>query len=182
MRILSTLLVLGFTFAFIIYNHVVEFGSVGFRYIPWDTTVDKKPFSGITYKFHANSWHLYKIQFFWEGRQEMTEHRWFANSIKWQELEFKNGLRHGVHKGWYNTGKVQFYKTYVDDKVHGEFWGWHPNGEVSDYHVFHHGEQIVYKSFIGDGKPYFNYVYRNGKRVGLQGGDYCKSKQVANNL
>lgn len=178
----KTLFVVFFTvvaFAYVGHQHTLEFGASGFNYIPWETTYNNKPFTGITYKFHPDSWDIYKLQFFWRGKQELTEHRWFKNGVKWQEFEFKNGLRDGVYKSWYKTGKVQTYKTYVKDQVHGEIWGWHPNGEVSDYHVFAHGEQIVYKSFISDGKPYFNYVYRNGKRVGMQGGDYCKVKKVS---
>lgn len=173
------LLIFGLSLGYFVNFHVVEFGAPGFRYIPWKTTINGKPFSGVTYKFHEQSWNIYKIQFFWQGRQELTEYRWFSDGVKWQEMSFVRGLREGPTKNWYPTGKVQTFKNYSGDKLNGEVWGWHPNGEVSDYHVFQMGEQIVYKSFISDGKPYFNYVYRNGERVGMQGGDYCKTQRVS---
>ena len=80
-------------------------------------------------------------------------------------------------KLWYRDGKVQALKNYVNGLADGEFWGWHHNGEVSDYHVFKAGKQTIYKSFISDGKPFYNFVFDGNKTVGLKAGSFCKTKK-----
>lgn len=157
---------------------IVDFGHPNFRYMPQYAKYNSEPYTGISYKFYGQTWKLYKIQFFWQGKQELTEHRWFRNGKKWQEIHYQQGKRHGFHKSWYSSGKVQFIKHFQHDMASGEFWGWHSNGVVSDFHYFIHGKQVVYKSFISDGKPFYNYVYRDEKRVGMQGGNYCKVKKL----
>lgn len=158
-------------------NYIVRFKDPKFTYRPDHTLYDAKLFTGMSYQLHGKSWRLYKLQFFSEGKQQLTEHRWFSNGKKWQEIGFKDGKKHGKHLAWYKSGHVHYIKNFVLDLPEGEFWAWHDNGKVSQYHFFKMGEQVIYKSFIGDGKPFYNYVYRGNEREGLQGGNFCRTRK-----
>ena len=162
-------------------GHVLEFENQDLKYIPSTATYQSKSFTGVSYQFHGNgdTWNLYKLQFFWKGKQELTEHRWHPNGVKWQEIEFQNGQKHGQDRAWYQTGDVLSLKHYVHGESRGEFWSWHSNGVLAEYQYFIEGKQVIYKSFISDGKPFYNYVFKDKRRIGFQGGSYCKSKKVS---
>lgn len=162
---------------YLFYFHTVSFTDKRFQYSNLGTTLEGKAFTGMSYQLHGNK-QLYKIQFFINGKQVETEHRWYSNGVKWQEAQYKDGNLHGTLKVWYRDGKVRMLRSYIDGEAHGEFWGWHPNGVVSEYHKFEMGKQIIYKSFISDGKPFYNYVFRDNKTVGLKAGDFCKTKKL----
>ena len=158
-----------------VFNFVTEFKDSNFEYLGYTAKYQNEAYTGMTYQFHPNK-QLYKIQFFYDGKQTLTEHRWYDNGVKSTEIEFANGLRHGQHRLWRPDGQVQYLKNFKHEKKHGEFWGWHPNGTVSNYHYFENDKQIIHKTFISDGKPFHNYVFRDEKRVGLDGGQFCKTK------
>lgn len=136
-----------------------------------------RPFSGVLYGFYKNR-RPKQLTFVWRGRRIGTEYSWHSNGQIAFVAPYREGRRHGVWKQWYADGGVRAYRTYVDGAIDGEYWTWHGNGVVSDYRVFDKGKLLVFKSFISDGKPYYNYVYHQGKRVGLQGGDFCKTKRL----
>ena len=96
---------------------------------------------------------------------------------KWFEKEFKSGIEHGSTKIWFQSGKVQELTNHMNGKRHGAIWGWHANGVVSNYHVFKEGKQVVSKSFISDGKPFYNYLTKDNKPVGIQGVKFCNTRR-----
>lgn len=157
----------------------IPFADKDFVYQAGSAQLAGEAFSGMSYAFHENG-QLYKIQFFLDGKQVGVEHRWYGSGEKWVESEFKNGKPHGQMRMWYPNGQVKFLKHYNMGKAHGEFWGWHPNGVVSDYHVFDGDRQSIYRSYIADGKPFYNFVYTEEGRQGLQGGSFCKTERLAN--
>ena len=48
------------------------------------------------------------------------------------------------------------------------------NGNVAQFTAFEDGQETAHKSWIADGTPFYNYVHRDGRRVGVQGGEFCK--------
>jgi antitoxin component YwqK of YwqJK toxin-antitoxin module len=79
---------------------------------------------------------------------------------------------------WYQDGSAKSLKTYVNGQIDGESWAWHGNGQLSDFNLFKLGEEISHKSWVFDGTPFYNYVYQNGEKVGMKGGEYCKRSEV----
>ena len=41
---------------------------------------------------------------------------WHENGVKWSELSFKNGKKHGVQKNWYDNGQKELQGEYEDGK------------------------------------------------------------------
>lgn len=150
--------------------------SKKFRYLPTEALYDGKAYTGLTIAFHNEQCRPRKLQFFYKGRQEFKEFQWFFNFRLRQITNYRNGLREGPTSIWFDDGSIQAYRNYVADKAHGEYYGWHRNGVLSDFHYFENGKQIVYRGFISDGKPYYNYVYRGEEMLGVKGGEFCKVK------
>lgn len=173
MMILSMLLLF-------ILNFVIKGSDSALSLTINDVRYNGSPFTGLIYEVFSNG-DLYRLRTFWRGKQVGTEHRWYPGGNKWEEIEFQNGLFHGQHRIWYRDGKVKFLKHFKNGKEHGEFWGWHPNGKVSDFYVFEEGKELIYKSFISDGKPFYNYVTRGTERIGLQGEEFCKTQSRNSN-
>ena len=75
---------------------------------------------------------------------------------------------------WYEDGSVKSLRTYIDGVIDGEMWTWHPNGNLADFNLYDHGKEITHKSWVFDGTPFYNYVYQDGKKVGMLGGEFCR--------
>ena len=53
---------------------------------------------------------------------------WHENGVKWSELSFKNGKKHGVQKNWYDNGQKELQGEYEYGKpVRTWFW-WYFDG------------------------------------------------------
>ncbi|MEC9283823.1 MAG: hypothetical protein VX642_14010 [Bdellovibrionota bacterium] len=155
---------------------IINSDSNKFRYLPTNALYNGKPYTGLTIAFHNGLWRPRKIQFFYKGRQQFKELHWFYNFRLRQITNYRDGLREGTTSIWFDDGSIQALRNYVRDKAHGEYYGWHRNGVLSDFHYFENGKQIVYRAFISDGKPYYNYVYRGEEMIGVKGGEFCKVK------
>ena len=136
-----------------------------------------EPFTGWVLSFYTG----FKIQSlvpFWKGEKHGLEIRWHSNGQRWLERPFQYGKMHGTHRGWYPDGKVLFSRDYVDDVDHGEYWAWHPNGQVSNFVRFDRGVEKAVKSWASFGAVHYNYVTGDNERIGVQGGQYCRTKNL----
>ena len=143
--------------------------------IPFAATFRSTPFSGIAFSFHSNGYPR-RLRFFWNGKQTGREWSWYRDGKRLAERRFAAGLEHGIQRGWYIDGKIRYSKSFHSGEPHGEFWTWHPSGTVALLAKYESGEEISYRSWNASGKPFFNYVLRDGERVGLMGETYCDTK------
>lgn len=110
-----------------------------------------------------------------------VERQWYVEGGLWSEDEYKNGLPDGEWRMWYPDGRVKHLAHYVRGERHGKSYGWHPNGQLSDFNLHVHGQEISHKAWISDGTPFYNYVYQDGIKVGIKGGDFCKLRRPPGN-
>lgn len=137
------------------------------------TYYKEQRFTGIAYSHYTN-YRPQHVEFFWEGQHIWQELMWYPNGVVMAERPYRKGLPHGAWKMWYEDGSVKSLRHYRDGVIDGEMWGWHANGQVSDFNVYDHGKEITHKSWIADGTPFYNYVYQDGIKIGMLGGDFCK--------
>lgn len=154
-------------------NFVVRAGDNGFSISGYQTLLNGKPFSGVLFDLYPN-YRPRIVGFYWAGLREGTFYDWYEDGTLWKSQPYDHGQQHGVVKIWYPDGRVKYRAQFDHDLPDGEIWGWHPNGQVSDYNLFRQGKEVTHKSWISDGKPYYNYVYQDGKKLGVRGGDFCK--------
>lgn len=158
---------------YIAQDHVVKDSNPRLKPFGYQRHFEGKPFTGVSYSLHTNG-KLRRIMMFWQGRKVATERIWYDNGQLMVERPYREGKAHGSWKQWYDNGAVKSFKNYRHGVIDGEVWAWHANGQLSDFNLYDNGREIAHKSWIADGKPFYNYVYQDGHKIGIKGGDYCK--------
>ncbi len=133
----------------------------------------KEKFSGyLVTEFEANG--VLRKTPYLGGILEGKEVEIFPNGQIASERFYKEGKRVGVHKGWFENGQIRFQYEYEDGLMHGSLWEWNKKGELYSYAKMNKGEEIGRKVWREDGQIYANYVFRNGRTVGLPGAKLCR--------
>jgi hypothetical protein len=135
-----------------------------------------RPLTGVVYAFHG-AMRPAMISAFVDGKAHGTEIFWHPNGRREMERRFARGVPHGVHQSWYETGRIKTYRRYVHGLADGEQWAWYEDGQVAEYNRYDRGREITHKTWTFDGKPFHNYVYRDGEKIGIQGEDFCKLRR-----
>lgn len=158
---------------FVASTFMVRATNNGLSISGYQTLYQGQPFSGVLFDFYENH-QVRLVTFFWKGLREGIAYDWYDNGVMLRSQAYLHGQQHGITRMWYPNGQSKYWGQFDHDLPDGEIWGWHPNGRVSDYNLFRQGKEITHKSWISDGKPYYNYVYQDGKKLGIRGGEFCK--------
>lgn len=149
------------------------------RLVSYDYEWKDRPANAIVYSLYDN--HRPK-EFFvlWQGKKLGTEYIWYDNGQLMAERPHSKGLPHGAWKMWYEDGSAKSLKTYELGAIVGDAWSWHPNGQVGTFNRYAGGSEReeTHKAWIPDGTVYYNYVYQNGHKVGVKGGEFCKRLEI----
>lgn len=154
----------------------VDFQDAHLRLEGFRVVFEGRPFTGMIVERYPDG-SLSRWALALNGRRYYKELQWYPDGLRQSELPFVAGVPHGAAKTWHRTGEPQSLKSYVDGMEHGEAWSWNPRGDLIEYRVTDHGREVAYKAFTFDRKVYYNYVYRDGERVGVQAGQFCKTKK-----
>jgi antitoxin component YwqK of YwqJK toxin-antitoxin module len=152
----------------------VSFNDPSLSTVGTELILNGKKFTGIAYELYRDK-NIYRLAPVYSGQRFYKEVHWHPNGTRWVERDFKHGLPHGKFRIWYPNGKIQSITNFVNGLAHGESWSWHQNGRVTEYRLSNHGNEVAYKAFTFDGKTFYNYIYQNGERIGVQAGEFCKS-------
>jgi antitoxin component YwqK of YwqJK toxin-antitoxin module len=150
--------------------------SADLKLSPGGFTYKDSPFTGIVYEA-TSAMTLKSIAFLWKGLLHGPEIHWHAGGQRWIQRQYSMGKEHGVQKSWFPTGKVMSIKQYDQGIRNGDFIDWHPNGQLEQFIRYNNGIEVAAKSWTSKGKPFYNYTWRNGERIGLQGDRYCSIKR-----
>lgn len=111
------------------------------------------------------------------GRLHGVARGWYANGQLEYERMYSSGRETGVHRGWYENGGKRFAYTFQDGVPNGVQQEWFENGRT--YSLFHYAgghEQGAQQMWNADGTLRANYVIRSGRRYGLPGSTGCLGK------
>jgi len=94
----------------------------------------------------------------------------FENKVKSEEGRFEHGIRVGIWKGYYPSGKPKQQITYQDGKPNGYAKFYYENGNVSEEGLWKENKWIgEYKFYHPNGNPAYEWKYSDsGKRTGVQ--------------
>lgn len=134
-----------------------------------------RPFTGLVLGFHANL-RPSLLATYVGGQHHGWEFRWHSNGHKSLEKNYRQGLYEGVSQTWHENGRIKTWRNYSEGLADGEQWAWGPDGQVLEYNFYRDDQEIAHKTWTFDGKPYHNYVYQNGEKVGLEGEPFCKRR------
>jgi antitoxin component YwqK of YwqJK toxin-antitoxin module len=96
-----------------------------------------------------------------------------SSGQKLAKREFVNGENSGIHEGWFENGGRRFHYEYANANPNGDFWEWHRSGHPSLFARFENGRLIGKKMWREDGKIYMNFVFPEGRPVGVPGVKLC---------
>lgn len=150
---------------------VVDVDSKSLSVVPNGFHFLQEPFSGAVYSWQGN--HLSSLVFVVNGLRHGPDLQWYANGQRFIERHYEFGNESGLHKAWYEDGQVRSLKSFKNGLAHGEFFEWHSNGQPSQLIVYENGKEVAAKSWTAGGKPFYNYVWYNGSRIGLEGDRFC---------
>ncbi len=91
-------------------------------------------------------------------------------NVKTEEGRFNHGVRTGVWKGYYPTGKIKHEITYVNGKPNGYARFYYENGNVSEEGIWKENKWVGdYKYYHPNGNVAYEWKYsETGKRTGVQ--------------
>lgn len=138
-----------------------------------ETRFKAQPFTGLLYRFHSN-YRLALLTTYWNGEPHGWDLSWFANGQRASRRHFQRGVYDGLTESWYESGRIKSHRRYLQGLADGEQWVWGPEGQVIEYNVYDRDREITHKTWTFDGRPFHNYVYQEGEKVGLMGEGFCK--------
>ena len=131
-------------------------------------------FSGIIISYHSNFTVKSRVKYL-EGRKEGFEHYWFENGELAMERCYSNGIKTGVHRGWWVKGHLKFEYHFNDQGAyHGKVKEWYASDQLFREFNYHNGKEIGSQrlwKLNGDIKA--NYFVHNRDRFGLIGLKKC---------
>jgi len=133
----------------------------------------EEPFTGLIFRLHPN----YRPEFlatYYSGARHGWEISWFVDGTKSRQRAYQGGLYHGVSQTWHANGRISTWRTYDHGLADGEQWAWGRDGQVLEYNRYQKDQELVHRTWTFDGKPFHNYVFQNGDKVGVQGEQFCK--------
>lgn len=86
---------------------------------------------------------------------------------------YQRGKKHGEQIGYYPNGQLKFISHVEEGLYHGVSKKYYDNGQMYSYTLYEKGEVKGHKLWRKNGRIYSNYVYRQGKKYGLDGGKLC---------
>jgi antitoxin component YwqK of YwqJK toxin-antitoxin module len=66
----------------------------------------------------------------------------YANGQLLGEVNFQEGLRHGVSQGWYPTGQREFENHLEGDVGHGLSQSWYESGQLRSQELYEYGIKL----------------------------------------
>ena len=135
-----------------------------------------QPLTGLLVSFHTPL-HPALFATYWRGQLHGPEITWYRGGGREWERWYKFGLYHGVSQSWYENGRIKSWRHYVEGRADGEQWAWGVDGQVVEYNLYHEDQEIAHKTWTFDGKPFHNYVFQDGEKVGLMGEPFCKRRK-----
>jgi antitoxin component YwqK of YwqJK toxin-antitoxin module len=96
-------------------------------------------------------------------------------------MEMRNyhaGRKTGIHKGWWENGKMKFLYHFKNDMYHGAVQEWTEEGRPFRFFNYYEGqEEGLQRQWWPDGAVRANYVVRDGEQFGIIGRKICKNEK-----
>jgi hypothetical protein len=134
-----------------------------------------KYFTGYQFSLYENADTAF-IGSWFNGVEEGTQKKWYANKQLAEERFYINGKKEGTHQGWWPDGKPKFSFSAYNDEYDGEFKEWYFSGLLGkQFHYLNGQEEGSQRLWWDNGTVRANYVIRKGKKYGLIGLVTCSN-------
>jgi hypothetical protein len=112
---------------------------------------------------------------FYQGRQEGWSVTYYPNGNRADLRYYHLGEKDSVHTGWWENGQLRFRYHFSHGNYDGLSNEWYRSGKLLKEIVYVNGNDVSGKGWRENGKPFMNFIMRNGRRYGLMNGQLCYS-------
>ena len=135
-------------------------------------TVDGRPWNGQVTERYPDG-HVYRVTNYVDGLRDGVQKEYALNNTLHTLSRYSAGKKHGFQEGWYAEGPKRFEANYREGLLEGLQTEWHLNGKIFRQIFFEAGNEVSRKILFPTAEVYSNYVVREGRRFGLDGGALC---------
>ncbi len=98
-----------------------------------------------------------------------------SGALQWRRT-YVQGVKDGVHEGWWENGQKKFEYHFVQGNYDGDVKEWHPSGAPSLLMHYRDGvETGLQRAWRENGTLYANYEARDGNQYGVVNSRLCYS-------
>ena len=115
------------------------------------------------------------IQSFYNGKNEGWANEFFESGNKLSIRNYHLGEKDSVHTGWWDNGNLRFIYHFKNGSYNGDFKEFYSNGKPLKTILYNNGKDSCGFGWRENGKPFMNYVNRDGRRYGLMNAQLCYS-------
>ncbi len=135
---------------------------------------NNEPFVG-QLELHHDSGKIKSTVNYDKGKKEGLETIWHYNNSIASKRFYTNGLKTGIHEGWWDNGNPKFVYHFNDKgEYNGNVKEWYETGLLfRDFNYLNSKEAGSQKLWYETGKIKANYEVINGERFGLIGLKKC---------
>lgn len=100
--------------------------------------------------YHANG-NVFKEETEHFGKYNDTSYSYYPSGFKsFMEISLNN--KSIEKREWYDSGQIKMLAFYLDNKMHGTYTLWYPNGKIESESTYDSGINIGYKNFHKNGQ------------------------------
>ncbi|HVZ24683.1 MAG TPA: hypothetical protein VG842_01425, partial [Sediminibacterium sp.] len=115
------------------------------------------------------------VEHYAAGREEGPWQGWYPDGHLAYRRYFHAGEKDREACGWWPNGQLQYVYHYRMGIYEGAFQEWYQSGHPLKSIIYLHGQAQSGKGWRDNGKPYMNFVIRDGRIYGLMNANLCYS-------
>ncbi len=134
--------------------------------------LDGEVFSGIAVERFPDG-QVYRETHYTRGMKDGLSREFGITGALRAQWNYHAGKKHGAQVGWYIEGPKRFESNFKNGLLEGHQVEWHLNGAVFREQQFVDGIEVRNKILYSTAEIYSNYVKRDGRTFGIDGGALC---------
>jgi hypothetical protein len=122
------------------------------------------------------------LQSIYNGKSEGYTKEFFESGHPLSTRYYTAGEKDSVHIGWWDNGNIRFVYHFKNGNYHGSFEEFYTNGKPLKKILYNNGIDSCGWGWRENGKPFMNYVLKDGRRFGLMNAQLCYSLKNENGI
>ena len=134
----------------------------------------QKMFNGSTVEYYSSD-NLKLSVAYAGGLEQGYTHAFYESGQPEYERNYNQGEKDGIHTGWWANGNKRFEYHFAKGVYNGDFTEWYEDGKTAKIIQYKDGKETAGKGWRNNGKPYMNFIVKDGRRYGLVNAQLCYS-------
>ena len=114
------------------------------------------------------------------GKEDGWQITYYPNGVLSEKRYYAKGEKDSVHTGWWQNGNKRFEYHFTKGIYNGDYKEWYQSGQLLKHIHYINGMDDWGKGWRESGKPYMNYVMKDGRRYGIVNSNLCYTVKNGN--